>query len=355
MSIGLSVIALNERATLPGLLSSIEGAFDQVVLVDTGSTDGTPQLFRKWAGEEAARNPTFSSDVANFAWDDDFSRARNFADSRLTTEWAVWADADDEIKGAQQLRRLTVAAPPDVSAFSAGYRYAYNRMGDAIAYVKCIRVVRSGAGRWHGRVHEVLNVRGCVAEIPARATEWIHRRDFLEGRSAEAHERNLRLLHAWEAEEPDNPRVAAFLAETYAADDRHEQALDYYKRHIALHPAWGPMRARVHRQMAISLMALGRNHEALDLGHEAVTEGPPWAESYLTLAEAYLRLGEPLPAIEAARSVLRLGEPDTDLGTKPLDFSVRPRLLIATALRQAGRAEESALAAEEILADCFSN
>jgi glycosyltransferase involved in cell wall biosynthesis len=105
-TVGLAIIARDEEASLPRLLQSISGAFDQVVLVDTGSKDGTTKVFEEWARTEAELHPGFRWIVDRFEWIDDFSAARNHADSLLTTDWLVWADADDEISGAENIRAV---------------------------------------------------------------------------------------------------------------------------------------------------------------------------------------------------------------------------------------------------------
>ena len=51
-SVGLALIVKDGADDLPNLLKSVEGAFDQVVLLDTGSTDQTKSVFRKWAKQE---------------------------------------------------------------------------------------------------------------------------------------------------------------------------------------------------------------------------------------------------------------------------------------------------------------
>src|SRR4051812_44803777 len=102
-TIGLALIARDEEETLPNLLASCNGAFDQVVLVDTGSTDRTVELFELWASAEHARNPDFTHKVGHFEWIDDFAAARNATDELLETEWIAVSDCDDVLIGASFL------------------------------------------------------------------------------------------------------------------------------------------------------------------------------------------------------------------------------------------------------------
>ena len=54
-TLGLALIVRNEEEALPRLLESIEGVFDRIVLVDTGSTDATKKVFTEWALRERKR------------------------------------------------------------------------------------------------------------------------------------------------------------------------------------------------------------------------------------------------------------------------------------------------------------
>jgi glycosyltransferase involved in cell wall biosynthesis len=80
----LAMIAKNEEAKLGRCLSSVADAVDEIVLVDTGSTDRTVEI----AASAGAR-------VTEFEWIGDFSAARNEANRHIETEWALWLDADE--------------------------------------------------------------------------------------------------------------------------------------------------------------------------------------------------------------------------------------------------------------------
>lgn len=83
-SITLAIIAKNEAHNLPRLLDSVEGCFDEIIVADTGSTDGTVDI---------AKN--LGAKVFHFDWINDFSAARNFAFSKATSDFIMWLDCDD--------------------------------------------------------------------------------------------------------------------------------------------------------------------------------------------------------------------------------------------------------------------
>ncbi|HZW92360.1 MAG TPA: glycosyltransferase [Candidatus Eremiobacteraceae bacterium] len=85
-SLGLAMIVKNGAETLQQCLRSIAGVTNQIVIADTGSSDGTPQLARE-----------LGADVFDFSWQDDFAQARNAAIHALATDWVLIMDDDEEL------------------------------------------------------------------------------------------------------------------------------------------------------------------------------------------------------------------------------------------------------------------
>lgn len=79
-----AVMIVKDAQTLARCLTSLQGWVDEIVVVDTGSTDGT-----------VAVAESFGATIGHFAWVDDFSAARNHALSLATSEWVLVIDADE--------------------------------------------------------------------------------------------------------------------------------------------------------------------------------------------------------------------------------------------------------------------
>lgn len=156
----LSVIAIckNERQNIQKFLSSVGLVADEIVIVDTGSTDGTIEAFRKLGFSEKGRG---TLKLRHFKWRNDFSAARNHALRHATGEWVLWMDLDD---------RLSTGAPAYINGLKKhevkeetkaafGFQIA-SQTEEEGAYVRFIqlRMFPNIRGiRWVGPVHESLH------------------------------------------------------------------------------------------------------------------------------------------------------------------------------------------------------
>jgi glycosyltransferase involved in cell wall biosynthesis len=256
-TVGLALIARDEQDQLPTLLRSIAGAFDQVVLLDTGSTDRTVHVFEAWAKRQGL---PLGYAVNHFEWRDDFAAARNAADELLATDWLTWADCDDEIIDARRLRRVVkdVAATP-ATCITAQY------IGGGMAYLR-ERLFRRDSGIWVWPVHEcklpdvaAWEERWCVELLPA-VCHWRHRRGVRPG----SNERNRRIARAWVAAEPENARALYIAAwEELVRGGEPERGIVYATAYLRL--------KRVRRELGSDRLARARRMlERLPLGGDPV-------------------------------------------------------------------------------------
>ena len=84
ITVSLCMIVKNEEQILQRCLDSLAGLMDEIIIVDTGSTDATKEIAAKYTDK-----------VYDFVWIDDFSAARNFAFSKAGMEYIYSADADE--------------------------------------------------------------------------------------------------------------------------------------------------------------------------------------------------------------------------------------------------------------------
>ncbi|ACG73746.1 glycosyl transferase family 2 [Anaeromyxobacter sp. K] len=264
--VSLCLIAKDEERMLPGCLESVRGVVDEIVLVDTGSTDRTRELARA-AGARVLERP----------WDDDFAAPRNLAAAHATGDWILPLDADERLApGAgvalrRALRRATFdvglvrchnADAPDAPA---GEVLSGARRAGPPALLP--RVVRRAPGlRWTGRIHEsVLEwaaARG--GRIAALEVDLVHlgySKEIWDGRGKRA--RNLALLRRRAEDEPGSVIALGYLAAELLALGQAEEAGEIAER------AWAAL-DRQPRHRSIRRLAVVRAALAVRRGDAAV-------------------------------------------------------------------------------------
>ncbi|MEE9260777.1 MAG: glycosyltransferase family 2 protein, partial [Candidatus Scalindua sediminis] len=96
-TISLCMIVKNEEKFLPTCLESIKDYVDEIIIVDTGSTDSTVEIARR-----------YNAKIYHHAWENSFSKARNHSLKYATCDWILWLDADEEVdkKDAYKLKKV---------------------------------------------------------------------------------------------------------------------------------------------------------------------------------------------------------------------------------------------------------
>jgi tetratricopeptide (TPR) repeat protein len=246
------MIVKDEQDDLPACLDALRGFAEEVVVYDTGSTDGTVELARA-AG----------ATVVEGYWDDDFARARNAALEHCTGEWILHVDADELVEGRlDALRRELRTAQPESLAVTI---HNVGDDGELGLSHTATRLFRRGRARWEGALHEqVVSIDGKRLRLARSSLSLIH-----SGYTTAAferkgkNERNLRVAQA-AAERPGgaDALAAVNLGRALRSSRRYEEALEQFER--AAQSAARPAILRQARRFgAETLMDLGRSREAL--------------------------------------------------------------------------------------------
>ncbi len=122
IEISLCMIVKNEEKVLARCLDSIAGLMDEIIIVDTGSTDNTKKIAEK-----------YTKNIYDFEWVDDFSAARNFSFSKATKDYIYVADADEVIdeENRQKFKDLKRLLLPEIEIVQMKY---CNQLANGTAY-----------------------------------------------------------------------------------------------------------------------------------------------------------------------------------------------------------------------------
>jgi tetratricopeptide (TPR) repeat protein len=218
------MIVRDEEANLPACLSSVADLVDEIVIVDTGSTDGTRAVAQ-----------SFGARVFDFPWRDDFAAARNEAIEHARGDWIFWLDADDRLddENRGKLRALFDRLTLDLAVWLL--RCVSSSSGDdapstVLEQGRLFR--RDPRVRWEYRVHEQI-----VPSIQ-RLGGATHSSDVIvqhvgyrDGRLRRAKlERDLRLLDLDLADRPHDPLVLFHLGWTHWLLGKAASALPVLQR-----------------------------------------------------------------------------------------------------------------------------
>jgi glycosyltransferase involved in cell wall biosynthesis len=145
------MIVKNEEKVLKRCLDSVAGLMDEIIIVDTGSTDDTKQI--------AA---AYTDKIYDFAWTGDFSAARNFAFSKATMEYIYSADADEMLdeENRQAFLQLKETLLPEIDIVQMYYANQLSH-GTIYNYDKELRpklFKRVRTFQWQGRIHEQVGL-----------------------------------------------------------------------------------------------------------------------------------------------------------------------------------------------------
>ncbi|MCX7908245.1 MAG: glycosyltransferase [Ignavibacteria bacterium] len=150
--ITLSMIVKNEEKYLPGCLESVKDLADEIIIVDTGSTDNTKKIAQSYGAK-----------IFDFPWKDDFSIARNEALKHSTGEWIIYLDADERIvyPPAKELINLLKNADSSIGAFYCLIESEHYQMDGSTelhrgGYPRIFRNLGYPRIKFVGRVHEQI-------------------------------------------------------------------------------------------------------------------------------------------------------------------------------------------------------
>ena len=178
-----ALIVRDEAAVLEDCLESIADVADEIVIVDTGSNDGTIDIARGWGAV-----------VIEHPWADNFAEARNIGLERATGDWILYIDADERLVEPDRHRMETLLRGCDAAAL----RVLFHPQLDASAYLE-FRIWRNHPSiRFEGIIHET--VVPSIVQLAEREGRPIEIADLVlrhlgyEGDQRLKHLRNLPLL-----------------------------------------------------------------------------------------------------------------------------------------------------------------
>ena len=213
-TISCCMIVKNEEVFLGACLESIKDFVDEIIVVDTGSTDGTVDIARQYT-EKVHFHP----------WNHSFSEARNQAMSYATGDWILTIDADEElVPGSGTLLRQAIREAGSADAICANVISLYSG-GKKTSRHNSERILRNnGVIHYEGSVHN--RVTGVKQRIMSKIEMMHYGYNVEEKKANEKFLRTVELLKKQVIEKPDDPRPHHYLATSYLSRGMHKESAE---------------------------------------------------------------------------------------------------------------------------------
>lgn len=305
------MIVKDEKDFIVDCLKSLEHAVDEIVVVDTGSTDGTQDLVRSFP----------KARLFEIAWEDDFAAARNVSLDRASGDWVLIIDADERLHpdDVKRLRKLIRNATADV--YYLDIVNFPDRPDDTVVSKRLGLFRRRPEIRFEKRIHEQVDLSVARAKL---RVELSHVRLLHYGYDSEVRkkkgksERNRRIIALALQDDPTDSFMNFNMAQEHFVVGEYPEAVEYYRR--ALVPFEGKMEKRfalppyvsiaVYRMVA-SLASMGEYLQAFESLHRYQLLFPDYTELRFMEARLHAQLGDYERALGMYHQCIAFGDSPT--------------------------------------------
>jgi glycosyltransferase involved in cell wall biosynthesis/tetratricopeptide (TPR) repeat protein len=350
--LSVCLIAKNEERFIDGCLQSIRGLADQLILVDTGSTDRTVEIARNHGAEVHFR-----------AWDNDFSAARNAALLHARGDWVLILDADEEVSPTHHAALRALLTRPNVIAYRLPL-VDVGREADGVSQVP--RLFRNAPQQFYvSRIHEQV-----YASLELNREKWSMENLFGDAqlihhgyqaevvKSRDKVHRNILLLEQANEEYPNDVNLLMNLGLELWRSGQNGYGIDYYQQAytamLQLPYAQTPpeLREVLLTQYASHLLTLQLHQEVINLFNDrAIAPKARTASQHFIMGLAHSALKNWEPCVTHLQQCLNLRNQPA---LTPVHHDIRsatPAHCLAHALRKLGRKAEAQKAYEQAVHD----
>ena len=283
-TVSACMIVKNEEELLPGCLESIRSWVDEIILVDTGSTDRTLEIAKEYGAK-----------IFHQEWTGNFSLHRNYSIEQATSDWVFIIDADEEVEQAHvpEIRR---ALSQDQFRTVTVNVFNMDPVDKRISsHLPSIRFFRKDSGiRYDGIVHNQLQYDKGEKTLKAEVTIRHYGYNLSDDKMERKFERTRALLEKQIEENPDFAFAHFNLAQLYRSvnyedkPDAHEKAIYHATRTIELTPEHKTIHLMAHYQKAAALYKLGKFNEAEKMAFRALELKNNYVDPIMLLGHIYI-------------------------------------------------------------------
>lgn len=306
--LSLCMIVHNEERWLRNCLSSIREAVDEIIIVDTGSTDRTREIAE---GYGAA--------VYDYPWQDDFSAARNYSLEKATGDWVLWLDADEEVESGDAMNvRQVLETDAETTLLAGIHLFSYfgknppdRRRAHGMNQIRMFR--RERGFRFRGNVHEQLYlpdeniVQSMVIQLPVTVYHYGYLDETVSMRDKD--KRNMLLLQQEKNQGSPDPWIDYHMASVLYRREAFNEAYQYVNSSISqfVHQGYLPPSLLYKLKYSI-LLVTSPTRESVSGIDLAIQLYPDYVDLYYTKGQMLFEMGLFQEAGEVFQKCIALGE-----------------------------------------------
>lgn len=326
VTVSLCMIVKNEEQSLERCLTSIADLVEELIIVDTGSTDRTVEIAER-----------FQARVFFFSWIDDFAAARNYAFEQATGDYIMWLDADDLLleEDRIKLKALKEQLDPSVDSVTMLYQLSRDKYGNSTFSLRRNRLIRREAGfRWFGAVHEYLQVGGKLinSDISVQHMGKASERDAT--RNLRIYEKQLELGRTL------SPRDLYYYANELKDHGKLDKAIHYYQAFLEDGNGWVEDRIAACGRLADCYHELQNKQAAVESTLRALQYDAPRPDTCCRIGYHFLHEGNYEAAVVWYQLALKIPLPEHFLGfNNPTCSTWLPHLQLSVCYDKLGKYE----------------
>ncbi|TVM00006.1 MAG: hypothetical protein CV087_15915 [Candidatus Brocadia sp. WS118] len=274
------MIVKNEERFLSQCLTSIKGAVDEIVIVDTGSSDKTVEIAR-----------SFDANVYYHPWNNSFSEARNHSLNYATGDWILQIDADETLEQGDipLLHKLL-----NNDSYNVIFVAIYNELPGGRAKHYFQRIFRRGKAHFEGIVHNQLIFEGKALQSEIRFYHYGY--NLSANEMQKKYKRTGDLLRQQLAKSPDNLFIMANLIRNYRNEYNYDEVIALAENGLKISTSQTDLVSKNQRQrMSIDLVHALINTNQVDRAEmvckEALMETPDSFDILLVRGEVLMKKG----------------------------------------------------------------
>ncbi len=314
------MITKNEEKFLEQCLNSVKDIVDEIVIVDTGSTDKTKEIAKKFCDMRVSSRTRsqLTAKIYDFKWVDDFSAARNESIRHATKDWVLVLDADEVIekKDLEKIKEVISNAGEEIAGFKLEQRSYLNDffegalkndsdfslVKDCQFYIPhhLIRLFKNGLGLYFKhRVHELIedsiiekNLKYKKIDAVLHHFGSLKDAKLISGKTGQYSKIILKQLE----EDPKSARYNYQAARMHLGRSDFSNALKYFEKTAKINPNY----KLVFSEIAKIYLQMNDKNRAIEYFKKSMKYNPDNPSPANNLAVVYMSIGK----FEQAKKIL---------------------------------------------------